>query len=160
MLRRTNGRFKMSGMHYDSPADMPSGMKRIYEHQTGERAPKPQKYHNIPDKRGKIKFKSQKEALRFDELMWLLSIEKIRNLKLQPEFTLQAAYTTPDGDRVRAIRYIADFSYERPTAPDTNGVVYWMPVVEDVKSKATATPVYRLKKKLMKERLNIDIMEV
>ena len=39
-------------------------------------------------------------------------------------------------DRVRAIHYVADFAYERPTAPDKYGTVIWLPVVEDVKSRA------------------------
>ena len=43
---------------------------------------------------------------------------------------------------VRAIRYRADFSYERATAPDCQGMVHWLPVVEDVKSEATKTRVY------------------
>ena len=56
--------------------------------------------------------------------------------------------------------YRADFAYERPTRPDAAGVVYWIPVVEDVKSKATATDKYKLKKKLMLEKFNITVKEV
>ena len=55
---------------------------------------------------------------------------------------------------------MADFSYERPTLPDCNGVVHWLPVVEDVKSKATKTQKYESKKKLMRERFGISITEV
>ena len=39
-------------------------------------------------------------------------------------------------------------------------MVYWIPVVEDVKSKATATDKYKLKKKLMLEKFNITVKEV
>ena len=39
-------------------------------------------------------------------------------------------------------------------------MVYWIPVVEDVKSKATATDKYRMKKKLMLEKFNITVKEV
>ena len=81
------------------------------------------------------------------------------------DFTLQEAYTDSEGNRVRAIRYRADFSYKkRPTywtgyeqqCPDDG----WILVVEDVKSRATRTKEYVMKRKLMKERLNIDIQEV
>lgn len=85
---------------------------------------------------------------------------QIRDLKLQPQFTIQEAYTTPEGQRVRAIRYQADFSYKRPTEPDCTGEVHWLRVVEDVKSRATKTRVYEIKKKLMREKLGIEIQEV
>ena len=61
------------------------------------------KYHNQPAMRGSIRFDSQKEARRYDELMLMLKAGEIRELKLQPQFTLQEAYTTPEGNRVRAI---------------------------------------------------------
>ena len=93
-------------------------------------------------------------------LALLLAAEKIRDLKLQPEYTLQEAYTTLEGVRVRAIRYRADFSYERATEPDCCGEVHWLRVVEDVKSEATKTRVYAIKRKLMRERLGIDVREV
>lgn len=109
-----------------------------------------QKYNAHPDSRGDIRFDSRKEARRFDELMILLRRGDIRDLKLQPQFTLQEAYTTPEGNRVRAIRYQADFSYS------TDGGL----VVEDVKSKATKTRVYAIKKKLMLERYGIEIKEI
>ena len=109
-----------------------------------------QKYNAQPDSRGDIRFDSRKEARRFDELMILLRRGDIRDLKLQPQFTLQEAYTTPEGKRVRAIRYQADFSYV------TDGGL----VVEDVKSKATKTREYAIKKKLLLERFGIEIVEV
>ena len=123
------------------------------------------KYHNrkavrITAEGNTLEFDSQKEARRYDELVILLAAGKIRDLKLQPEFTLQEAYTTLEGVRVRAIRYRADFSYERATEPDCCGEVHWLPVVEDVKSDATKTRVYAIKRKLMHERLGIDVREV
>lgn len=82
----------------------------------------------------------------------MLEAGVIRELKLQEEFTLQNAYTTPNGERVRAIRYRADFTYI-----DAQG----KKIVEDVKSSHTRSlPVYRMKKKLMLERLGISIKEV
>ncbi len=90
------------------------------------------------------------EARRFDELSAQLRTGYIRNLKLQPQFTLQEAYTTTEGVRVRAIRYQADFSYERLQGLTADGV--WTLVVEDVKSRATRTREYLMKKKIMQER--------
>lgn len=135
--------------------------------------PKLSKYHNrkatrkTPDGRT-ISFDSKKEARRYDELMVLLQAGKIKDLKLQPQFTLQEAYTTPDGVRSQAMRYQADFSYKRdipknglpvPWDMDDAGKM-WEVVVEDVKSPATKTRVYEIKKKLLRERLGIEITEV
>ena len=50
----------------------------------------------------------------------------------------------------REIKYIADFTYYE------NGHL----VVEDVKSKATVTPVYKIKRRLMQEIYGITIKEV
>lgn len=138
-------------------------------------APKASKYHNrkatrqTPDGRT-ITFDSQKEARRYDELMALLRSGKIKDLKLQPQFTLQEAYTTPEGVRVQAIRYQADFAYYAPPNRDDFGshAAYWagksgtpwVLVVEDVKSPATKTRVYEMKKKLLREKFEIEITEV
>lgn len=124
-----------------------------------------EKYHNVRTQRtledgNKVDFDSKKEARRYDELIAMLRAGEIRELKLQPQFTIQEAYTTPEGRRVRAIRYQADFSYERPTAPDCTGTVHWLPVVEDVKSRVTRTRVYEIKKKLLQEKFGIEIREV
>ena len=139
----------------------PSAQKQILA-KMGKQA-KENKLHNVPTSRcpqgGKpIRFPSQREARRFDQLMLQLRAGMIRNLKLQQCYTLQAAYITPEGERVRGITYRADFSYERATAPDAIGEAYWLPVVEDAKGKRT--DVYIMKKKLMKERLGISIVEV
>ena len=84
--------------------------------------------------------------------MALLRAGKIRDLKLQPQFTLQESYKTPEGKRVQAIRYVADFSYfDCDLGKD---------VVEDVKSRATKTRVYEMKRKLLLERFGIEIREV
>lgn len=117
------------------------------------------KYRNIRTRVDGIPFDSQKEASRFIELKYLLQAGRIRNLKLQPQFTIQESYVTPEGERVRAIRYVADFSYERPTSPDQNGQIHWLKVVEDVKSHATKTAQYEIKRKLMLERFGIAVEE-
>jgi hypothetical protein len=155
----------MSGMHFDSPADMPEGMRKLYAQKTAapandQRRGTESKYHSIKDDRGRIRFDSKKEARRYDELMLRLQIGEIKDLRLQPQFTLQESYITPEGYRIRAMRYTADFSYYRATKPDITGKVYWIHVVEDVKSKATRTREYIMKRKLMHEKFGIDITEV
>ena len=134
-----------------SPADAPTGGGR--------------KYHNKPTERvtpagNVLRFDSQKEARRFDELSALERAGKIRDLRMQVDFTLQEAYTDGEGRRVRAIRYRADFTYVR--VKETIGEYTFRDqlVVEDVKSRATRTKEYIMKRKLMKERFNIDIQEV
>lgn len=117
---------------------------------------KANKYHNTPSERvtasgAVLRFDSQKEARRFDELQVMLQAGEIRDLRLQVDFTLQEAYTTPAGERIRAIRYKADFTYYR------RGGEY---VVEDVKSAATKTEKYAMKKKMMADRFGLTITEI
>ena len=112
------------------------------------------KYGNVKTGRGDLHFDSKKEAHRFDELAVELAAGTIKDLRLQVEFTLQAAYTTPTGERVRAIRYLADFTYYRETGGN------WEYVVEDVKSKPTRTKTYKIKKKMMADRLGLTITEI
>ena len=114
------------------------------------------KYRNTPTERvtasgAVLHFDSQKEARRYDYLALRQQAGEIHDLRLQVDFTLQEAYTDPEGRRVRAIRYRADFTYR-----ERDGRL----VVEDVKSKPTRTREYLIKRKLMKERRGIDITEV
>lgn len=131
---------------------------------------KDRKYHNnptsrmMPDRSLHI-FDSKKEARRYDELMLMLKAGQIRNLKLQAQFTLQESYITHDGERIRAIRYIADFVYEKKKTicaktEDGEESWSWDTVVEDVKSSATKTEKYKIKAKLLKERFGLTISEV
>ena len=135
---------------------------------------RPGKYRNIRDKRTsaaghEITFDSKKEARRYDELTARLRAGEIRDLRLQVEFTLQEAFTDADGKRTRAIRYKADFTYQErvpssgppyKTAYNATDAERWRLVVEDVKSRATKTDKYQIKRKLMKDRFGIDIQEV
>ncbi len=120
--------------------------------QDGRMMPGESKYHNQKDRRGALTFDSRKEARRFDELLLLLKTGAIRALKLQKQYTLQESYITPEGERIRAIRYVADFTYF--------DCAKQCEVVEDVKSCATRTEKYKIKKKLMQERFGITITEV
>ena len=104
---------------------------------------KKSKYGNEKAEANGIKFDSKKEARRYMELRQLETMGKISDLKLQHTFTLQEAFTTESGERIQAIKYIADFTYME------NGQF----VVEDVKSPATrSNPVYRMKNKMMAEK--------
>lgn len=99
-------------------------------------------------------FDSIKETERYDHLLLTLRSGKIQDLRLQVQYTLQESYITAEGDRVRAIRYVADFVYKKKNAAGE-----WETVIEDVKSRATKTPQYKLKRKLLIERFNLKIHE-
>lgn len=152
----------MSGLRFESMADMPPRMRELYAKQardlSGAAAPAPlakgsqgkTKYGSQKAERGTIRFDSQKEARRYDELMVMLRAEIITDLRLQPQFTLQESYLTERGERIRAIRYTADFSYR------FGGKL----VVEDVKSGPTRTKEYLRNRKMMRSKYGIDIQEV
>jgi hypothetical protein len=126
--------------------------------QVMEKLQKPGKYKAQKTKRGKLTFDSKKEAERYDALMLLEKAGEIRGLKLQVRYTLQEAYTTTEGEKVKSIDYIADFVYERRTLPDNYGQRYWLPVVEDVKGMRTRE--YAMKAKLFRSRYGYAIKEV
>lgn len=109
------------------------------------------KYHSqdIVSENG-IQFRSKKELRRYKELMELLEIGVISDLKLEPQFTLIEGYKKPNGERVKRMRYTADFSYIR------DGKL----VVEDVKSRPTKTTSYQIRKNMMKDKYGITIVEV
>lgn len=147
----------MSGLRFESMADMSPGMREMYakamqgrQEAGGREMNKRPKYGSRKAEREGIKFDSQKEARRYDELMALLRIGAIEDLRLQPQFTLQESYITESGQRIRAIRYTADFSYR----------VGGRLVVEDVKSAATRTKEYMRNKKFMRSKYGIDVQEV
>lgn len=96
-----------------------------------------------------IKFDSQLECEFYKELKLLEKSGKVKNLKLQVPFVLQESYVNAEGKKIKEIKYIADFTYEE------NGQL----VVADVKSKATKTQVYLLKKKLFEKKYKICIKE-
>lgn len=172
----------MSGLRFESLSDMPEGMRRLAAEKivteshkkipvAGSTVPAP-KYHNIKTEIDGIKFDSKKEARRFQYLLRALEMGVIRDLWLQVDFTLQEAYTTPEGKRVQAIRYRADFTYKIVSAGYNyeaelgfEDIEYWRSlypgalVIEDVKSRGTRTKEYQIKRKLMAER-GYEIREV
>lgn len=106
---------------------------------------KKNKYGNKKTVVDGIKFDSAKEAKRYGELKMLLKAGVIGLLQLQVVYELKV------NDK-RVCKYIADFEYIIVKTGET--------VTEDVKSEATRKlPVYRLKKKLMKQVHGIEIKE-
>ena len=98
-----------------------------------------------------ITFGSKKEARRYGVLKLLLRAKKISNLEVHPEFPLYAS-NPETGLLERVGKYVGDFSYFDNEIKDV--------VVEDVKSKATMTTIYRFKKKMMKANYGIEIKEI
>ena len=116
-----------------------------------------------------IRFDSKKEANRYLQLKDAVREGTIYDLRLQRNFTLQEAYTTPDGERVRAIVYQADFTYRvrwpwysMPTGIFISDMEYWsaaaekagdgVEIIEDVKTRPTRTQLYINKYKMMADR--------
>lgn len=92
-----------------------------------------------------LKFASKAEARRYGWLKIAERAGEIEKLECQPRFPLRV-----DGELI--CTYVADFRYvDRRTG---------LPVVEDVKSDPTRTPVYRIKAKLLKALHGITIVEV
>ena len=107
------------------------------------------KYKNKKVKVDNIVFDSIKESNRYKELKYLENAGLIKELVLQPKYELQPKFKY-EGKTVRKIEYIADFKY---IDIKTN-----KEVVEDV--KGIKTEVYRLKKKMMLYKYNIDVKEI
>jgi len=103
------------------------------------------KYHATKTEFNGIKFDSKHERDRYVELLLMERGKCIQDLKTQVRFPL-----IPKSKYGREIVYVADFTYYQ------DGEL----VVEDTKSPATKTPVYRLKKRLMAEKYNIIIKEM
>lgn len=104
--------------------------------------PRPHKYGAIATEVDGIRFDSIAEATRYAELRHLLDAGEIVSLEIQPEFPLIV-----NGVTIGAYR--GDFAYR-----DHRGDR----VIEDV--KGVRTPVYRLKKMLLKALYGIDVVEV
>lgn len=110
------------------------------------------KYRNIKTEFDGITFDSRKEAARWAELKVMERMELIHDLQRQVPFELIPSQRDGNGKVVeRATKYVADFVYITRTGKQ---------VVEDAKSEATRTDVYKIKKKLMRERYGIEIREV
>lgn len=99
-----------------------------------------------------ITFDSRKEATRYSELKLLERAGEIKDLQRHRVFLL-IGYQYDKAGRIieRPVNYIADFTYRDKTGDF---------IVEDVKSPATCTPQYIIKRKLMLSIYGIRIKEV
>lgn len=98
------------------------------------------KYRAVPVEVDGIRFASKREAARYGVLKLLEASGEIEGLELQPRFPLVV-----EGARVGT--YVGDFRYL--DGGET--------IVEDV--KGVKTPVYRLKKRLVKALYGVEIKE-
>lgn len=90
-------------------------------------------------------FASKAECARYLELSLLKRAGMIKDLQIQPRFKLEA-----NGEHIAV--YVGDFSYVR--TGDPGGRL----TVEDV--KGVRTDVFKLKQRLMKVLLGLDVVEV
>ncbi len=99
------------------------------------------KYRAVRTSCGLHEHPSKKEASRCIELRFMEKHGLIKELRFQPEFDLGGG-----------VKYRADFRYfER----QLQGV--WVEIIEDVKGYLSA--IYKLKRKMMKNVLGVEIRE-
>jgi Protein of unknown function (DUF1064) len=106
------------------------------------KAEKPKKYRNKKIEVDGIIFDSTAESRRYIELKFLMETGAITNLRLQPTFEIAI-------NGVKVCKYSADFEYTRNDGQR---------VVEDV--KGFKTPVYNLKKRLLRAVHGVVITEI
>lgn len=100
------------------------------------------KYYAEPTIVDGVRFASKKEAKRYGELKLLEAAHEITDLTCHPRWPLMV-------NGIRVANYLADFSYYDCQSEK--------PVVEDV--KGYKTPVYRLKRRMMKAIYGIEVLE-
>jgi hypothetical protein len=101
----------------------------------------PSKFRNEWAEVDGIKFRSKKEAHRYQELKLLKLANKIFNLEMQKQIILQPAFKSIDkiwGNQM-AVKYVADFCYFDMDIEKN--------VIEDV--KGFRTDLYLIKRKLL-----------
>ena len=108
------------------------------------------KYHNTKTVVGGIEYDSRKEACRGEELRLMERAGIISGLKRQGKYELIPPQKLNGRGVERAVNYVADFEYTKDGET----------IVEDVKSPATITKEYIIKRKLMLWEFGIRIIEV
>ncbi len=119
-------------------------------------SPTKSKYHNQKIEYNGETFDSKKE---YEYFLILKDREKrgeIIDLKRQYPIEIQPAFEMPNGKKIRAITYIADFVYYEVLPDSYRSMIYPRHVVD---VKGMKTDVYKLKKKLLAYR-GIFIEEV
>ena len=92
-----------------------------------------------------ITFASKAEARRYGHLLLLQKIGEIADLEVQPRFPLVVNGTL-------VCTYVADYRYRVIATGEI--------VVEDVKGGPTATPLFKLKAKLLKAIQGVSVVTV
>lgn len=118
-------------------------------------APAVNKYHAIPIHVDGVRFASKKEAARFLELQCWQKAGQIADLEVHPVYPLHVMELWRSGSPIVVTtvgKFTADFQY---TNLQTGEIV-----VEDVKSDATKTDAYKLRKRLVEAIHGITITEV
>ncbi len=128
----------------DGPLSRQGGNARPEPPQDAGNGTKKGKYRNVKTRVGDIVFDSKREAARYFELLILTREGEIKDLVLQP--TLECWVKD-----LKVCNYKADFSYME------NQFGKWVSVTEDC--KGMKTPVYKLKKKLVRAIYGIEIRE-
>jgi len=111
---------------------------------------KQSKYKNKKVVYDGIKFDSIKEKRAYTMYKLMEKAGEIKDLQRQVEYLLIEPFVL-NGKKYRKTSYIADFVYK-----DKEDKLH----VIDVKSEATKTQVYKLKKKLMAWKYEIEIEEI
>ena len=109
--------------------------------------PRKHKYNAKPCEVNGIKYRSQKEMKRHQELLLMEKAGEITDLKREVPFIIVPSVTI-NGKKAREVIYRADFTY-------FNGKGEL--ITED--TKGIRTPVYKLKKRLMQNVWEINILE-
>ena len=113
------------------------------------------KYRNVKTTLYGIAFDSKREAGRYAELRMLEQGGAISDLKTQVPYELVV-------NGVKVCKYIADFVYTVRNPSRTAGGPFVLDVVEDVKGMraGAAYQTFKLKAKLMKAVLGIEVVEI
>lgn len=106
--------------------------------------PKAHKFGAVATAVHGINFDSKAEAARYQDLLLLEKAGAIRELRLQTRWPLHV-----NGIEIGA--YVDDFSYYDGDAAERT--------IEDVKSPATRTPIYRWKAKHLRAEYGITVKE-
>lgn len=108
------------------------------------------KYNAVKMEINGIVFDSKKEANYYSYLLALKEQGKIDNIKMQVEYLLQPAFIRENGEKVKNIKYYADFV-----------VTYKNGTTEVIDVKGRRTKEYSIKRKMLLDRYpNINFKEV
>ena len=122
--------------------------EQAYAERTQKKSKSKYGNHKVTTEDG-LTFDSKAEYRRWNELLLLVKINEIKDLKRQVPFELVPSQVSPDGTKLRPITYLADFTYLNSAGEF---------VVEDPKGASTAEWV--IKKKMMLHVHGIWVREI